>query len=99
MNNRIEEKIREFLGKNNQCQICGSRASTEIHHLFSQTKRNIKNYKELIHDKKNLMAICGYCRDKSDAIHISEKEFCDRLGINIISKSGLNKGLWKMIYY
>lgn len=43
---------------NNQCKVCGWRA-TEIHHLKSR-----KKFPELIYDKNNVISICRGCHIK-----------------------------------
>ena len=43
------------------CQICGLKSAEEVHHKFSQTKRNKRLYGELIHHELNLEYLCKQC--------------------------------------
>ena len=54
--------------------------------MFSQTKQNRKLYGKLIDDLRNIMPVCADCHPK--APHLTEREFCERLGIETRSKSG-----------
>jgi hypothetical protein len=68
------------------CDICGVKVAEQRHHIFSQTEKNRKLYGKLIDDAKNIMYVCRDCHPK--AKHMSEKEFCSKLGIETRSKSG-----------
>lgn len=68
------------------CEICGVNPATEWHHLFPQTKTNKRLYGVLIHRRENIVGLCHGCHEKAQ--HISEREFCGRLGIKPRSKSG-----------
>ena len=68
------------------CEICHEAQATEWHHLFSKTRTAKRLYPDEIHDRKNLLKVCHPCHEH--APHISEREFCERLGIETRSKSG-----------
>jgi len=70
-----------------KCEICGMIA-TDRHHLLSQTKLYKKLYGKLIHDEKNIMYLCNRCHLNKTIPKISEKQFCEIMGIEIKSKSG-----------
>ena len=72
---------------------CGSNSNLQVHHLFSQTKRNKKLYGELIHSMLNTMIVCGDCHLNKPIPKLTEVEFCKRLGIEPRSKEG--KEIWK----
>ena len=66
--------------------MVGQMNATEWHHLFSQTKRAKRLYGAMIHDRRNLQKLCRGCHD--NAGHISERAFCERMGIEARSKTG-----------
>jgi uncharacterized protein YlbG (UPF0298 family) len=71
------------------CEICG-RPAEHRHHKYAQYKRRRKLYGELIHHPKNIQYLCAYCHlnEKKGIKRLSEKIFCNMLGIKTISKSG-----------
>lgn len=69
------------------CQICGGIA-TDRHHLFSQTKLNRRLYGKLIDDERNIMYLCNGCHLNKSIPKMTEREFCEVMGIEIRSKSG-----------
>lgn len=71
-----------------RCELCGKQAM-HIHHKFSQTKRNVKLYPEYIHDHRNLMHLCYNCHMNKTVPKMNEREFCEVMGIQTRSKSGL----------
>jgi hypothetical protein len=73
--------------KRGYCQLCFENAATERHHKFEQTKLNKELYGKLIHDEKNLLDVCKQCHD-NNPMHISEEEFCEMMGIEVLSKGG-----------
>jgi rRNA maturation endonuclease Nob1 len=72
------------------CSICGNQA-TDAHHLYSQSKQARKLYGKLIDDEKNIMYLCNGCHLNRSIPKHSEREFCEIMGIEIRSKSGINK--------
>ena len=70
------------------CQLCKKAQATDKHHLFSQTKANKKMYGQLIHHELNIMYLCNGCHLNKTVPKMTEKEFCDIMGIEIRSKSG-----------
>ena len=68
------------------CELCSEAPATEWHHQFAQTKTAKRLYRDLIHDRRNLQAVCHACHEGAN--HISEKEFCALLGIETRSKTG-----------
>ena len=68
------------------CEMCNESEATEWHHLFPQTRINKRLYPVEIHDRRNLLKVCHQCHE--GAAHLSEREFCERLGIETRSKSG-----------
>lgn len=78
--------MRDWKQTTGLCELCHEQPAAEWHHLFSKTKKNKMLYGALIHSPKNLLAVCHGCHEY--AKHISEKEFCRRLGIETRSKSG-----------
>lgn len=66
--------------------VCHVRADAK-HHLFSNTKTNRKLYCELMDDDKNIMFIKNSCHITKSIPKLTEKEFCDKLGIKTRSKS------------
>ena len=68
------------------CEMCHEQPATEWHHLFAKTRIAKRLYGKMIHDRRNLQKLCRGCHDH--AAHISEAEFCGRLGIETRSKSG-----------
>jgi len=69
------------------CYICGKQA-TDRHHLLSQTKLYKKLYGKLIHDEKNIIYLCNSCHLNKSIPKLTEKQFCEIMGIEIKSKSG-----------
>jgi len=57
------------------CEKCGRAEATEIHHKFSQTKRNKKIYGELIHNPINLQYLCYDCHHNKPVDKLTESEF------------------------
>lgn len=73
-----------------ECKICGSTKYLQKHHMFSQSKLNIKLYsRKLIDDPKNIMTLCINCHLYKTIPKWNEKEFCEALGIKPRSKTGL----------
>ena len=72
------------------CEKCNEQLGSEKHHLFPNTKRNRKLYGVLLDDRKNIRYLCYRCHHGHNGRvdHISEREFCERLGIETRSKSG-----------
>ena len=72
------------------CEKCGEQAAVHTHHLFSQTRTNRRLYKALLDDPRNTQKLCYACHmgHNGRVDHISEREFCERLGIETRSKSG-----------
>jgi len=70
------------------CEICGKPA-TDKHHLLSQTKRNRKLYGMLLDLSMNIMYLCNDCHLNKSIPKLTEKEFCEILGIEPRSKSGI----------
>ena len=68
------------------CAICHEKPAAQMHHMFSQTKVNRRMYGKMIDDSRNMMPVCADCHPK--APHLSEREFCERLGIETRSKTG-----------
>jgi len=55
----IDEHKREFLSRNQVCEICGKPA-TQLAHRIPQTKTMLRLYgPEVIHHDLNLAAVCG----------------------------------------
>ncbi len=69
------------------CKLCGGRA-TDRHHLLPQTKQNRALYGKLIDDPANIIYLCNDCHLNKSIPHMTEKEFCEKLNIEIKSKSG-----------
>jgi hypothetical protein len=69
------------------CSECGKKA-VHKHHLFEQTKQNREFYGKLLDDLRNIKYLCDDCHEWKPVQHISEKEFCELLGIEIRSKTG-----------
>lgn len=63
------------------CEKCHKRQATERHHRFSQTKINKRLYGNLIHDQRNIQAVCYDCHHNKPVDKWSEREFCNALGI------------------
>ena len=74
-----------------KCQKCGATLWLQIHHLFPQKKWAKKLYGDLIHDPKNLQVLCYSCHLNKAPDKLTEKEFCDRLCIEVRSKLERNK--------
>jgi hypothetical protein len=72
------------------CETCYEKPATERHHLFEDTKINRKLYKKLLDHKLNIQMLCYGCHHghNGEVLHISEKEFCNLLGIETRSKCG-----------
>ncbi len=70
------------------CQVCKKNIATEAHHLLPQRKMYKKLYPDYIHDSRNLMYVCHDCHQFKGVPSITEKEFCDIMGIEIRSKVG-----------
>jgi len=73
--------------KHQLCEKCYSQIATELHHKFSQTKRNKKVYPEFIHHKDNIMFLCYNCHHNKALEKWTEKEFCKNFNINIRGKN------------
>jgi len=71
------------------CEICGIYTYLQAHHKFSNTKLNRKLYGKLLDHEKNIMFLCQSCHTNEKALKFTEREFCEALGIEIRSKSGL----------
>jgi len=55
----IDEHKREFLSRNQVCEICGKPA-TQLAHRIPQTETNLRIYgPSIIHHDLNLAAVCG----------------------------------------
>ena len=54
--------------------------------MFPQTKTNRRLYRALLDDSRNMMPVCADCHPK--APHLTEREFCELLGIATRSKTG-----------
>jgi len=76
----------EMLSMFSVCVICGKAPATQLHHLFPQSKHNIKLYGALIHHPDNIQAVCHNCH-MNKAHHLTEKQFCDMFSIKPRSKS------------
>jgi len=59
---------------NKPCALC-SKPSTDEHHLFSQSKQNIKMYGSLIHEPFNKIYLCNNCHLTKSIPKFSELEF------------------------
>ena len=68
------------------CAICHTKPASQGHHMFPQTKVNRRLYRALLDDSRNMMPVCADCHPS--APHLSEREFCERLGIATRSKTG-----------
>lgn len=68
------------------CHICFEKPAQQIHHIFPQTKPNREIYGELLDDPENTLPVCCDCHP--EAHHYTEKEFCEIMGIEAMSKSG-----------
>jgi len=71
------------------CEICGIYTYLQAHHKFSNTKLNRKLYGKLLDHEKNIMVLCQSCHTNEKALKFTEREFCEALGIEIRSKTGL----------
>jgi len=69
---------------------CLNQASNH-HHLFIDSKMNHKLYGKLIDNDINIQLLCAYCH--INARHMTETEFCEKLGIEPRSKAARNKKL------
>jgi len=69
---------------------CLNRA-TQRHHLLPNTIKNRKLYHKLIDHDLNIKLLCAYCH--INARHMTETEFCEKLGIEPRSKTFKNKKL------
>jgi len=69
------------------CELCGKPA-TDRHHLFSQTKWARKLYGKLLDRGENIMYLCNLCHLNKPIPKLTEREFAERLGINVRSKLG-----------
>lgn len=78
------------------CKKCGAIA-TDQHHLFSQTKRNKKLYKEYIHHDLNIIHLCNNCHLNKSVPKWNELEFCRAFKIKPRSKELLQKIALKKI--
>lgn len=71
------------------CEIKGcNNLATDKHHLFSQTKHNKKVYRDFIDHRLNIMYLCNGCHTTKSIPKLTEKQFCERMKIEIRSKSG-----------
>jgi hypothetical protein len=73
-------------GGDNRCQLCKKNLWEHSHHLFSQSKLNIKLYPEFIHNEKNIMKLCSQCHLQKVIPKLSELEFCNIMQITPRSK-------------
>jgi len=69
------------------CQICCEHPAEHVHHLFSQSKRNRELYGKLIDHPLNTIPVCSVCHLWKGVPKFTEKEFCDKLGIEPKSKT------------
>lgn len=68
-----------------KCSLC-ERPAEHRHHLFSRTAWATNLYGKLIDDDRNIMLLCSTCHLNKPIPKMTEKEFCNKLGIEIISK-------------
>lgn len=68
------------------CQMCHKNRATDRHHLLSQTKHYKKKYGKLIHNHKNLMYLCSNCHLNRSIPKLTEREFCEKMGIEYKEK-------------
>lgn len=91
LNITVEELITEAQSRMKSratCKLCGRKA-TDKHHLFSNTKQNRELYGKLLDDPRNIMYLCNDCHVGGASIpKLTEREFCEAIGIEIRSKSG-----------
>jgi len=73
------------------CELCGKQ-SEQRHHLFSQTKWARKLYGKLLDRPENIMYLCSTCHLQKAIPKLSEREFCQKLGIEVRSKTGRSNG-------
>ena len=73
------------------CEKCRIKVATERHHLFSNTKKNRKLYKEYIDKQQNIQMLCYDCHHNKPLDKLTEKQFCDIFKIEPRSKSGKQK--------
>lgn len=87
------KKIKIKLSQEARVCECGPRCykrATEHHHEFPNTKRNRALYGNLIDHDLNVKFVSHDCHPKMK--NISEREFCERLGIEPRSKTEKFKG-------
>ena len=72
------------------CENCFEERATEKHHLFENTKRNRALYGRLVDDPRNIQNLCYACHHghRGKVKHQSEREFCEKLGVSMRSKTG-----------
>ena len=71
------------------CENCHYRPGEHRHHKFSNTKLNRKLYGKLLDDKRNIQMLCSICHLNKPVKKYTEKEFCEVMGIEVRSKTGL----------
>ena len=69
------------------CKMCGGKAD-QRHHLYSQTKHARELYGKHLDDPKNTIDLCSDCHMTKSIPKMTEREFCEAIGIEIKSKSG-----------
>lgn len=91
LNITVEELIAEAKSRMRSrriCKLCGAKA-TDRHHLYSQSKHARELYGKLLDDEKNIIYLCNDCHVGGASIpKMTEREFCEAIGIEIRSKSG-----------
>jgi len=70
--------------------LCLNRA-TEKHHLYSDKQQHRKLYGDLIDHDRNIQFLCYNCHHCKSLKKMTEKEFCQKLGIKPRSKTERQK--------
>jgi hypothetical protein len=69
------------------CHLCHDRNTEHRHHLFSDTDQNRRLYgKKLLDSDFNLIPVCSVCHLYKPIPKLSEREFCEKAGIEVRSK-------------
>jgi hypothetical protein len=69
------------------CHLCHDNRTEHRHHLFSDTKDSRRLYgKKLLDSEFNLIPVCSVCHLNKPIPKLSEREFCEKAGVEVRSK-------------
>ena len=76
---------KELLSENQQCELCGSKRSLEVHHIVPQMTSCVYGY-DLIENRDNMIVLCGTCHAK-----LTPKNILIRGGMKIANSVIVNR--------